>query len=168
MINEKFLLVGIITDAHGINGEVKVRSYTQSPENIIQYKILYDKHGKFFKIKKFKKTSKDFIMKIEGVNDRTTAETFQGTKLFVDRDTLSESESEEDEFYHHELLELKVFDKDKKLLGFVKAFHNFGGGDIIEIEFSNKTTEFYIFSKQIIPEINLQEKYIILEPPEEI
>ena len=48
MYNKKFLEIGLFVGVHGIKGEVKLKSYTQAPENI----FLYEKSNKLIKIQK--------------------------------------------------------------------------------------------------------------------
>jgi 16S rRNA processing protein RimM len=47
----------------------------------------------------------------------------------------------------------------------VRGVHNFGAGDILEIEFSGGTTEFLAFSDANVPVVDVAGGYIVIQPP---
>lgn len=164
--NTDLVAVGIIAGAHGIKGQVKIRSYTANPDDIIAYGALLNKEGtKRFEVRLEGATQNGLIASIKGINDRNAAELLKGTELFVDRATLPESK--EDEFYYDDLIGLEVRDASGANIGKIHALHNFGASDILEIILSGTSKkEMYPFTKQNFPEIRIAEGFVQAELPE--
>ena len=161
-MSEKRVCLGKIVGVHGIKGEVKVKSYTVVDKDIANYGTLEDKTGtKHFNIK-VTGHSKDLLrVKVSGVEDRTEAETLIGTELYAARGVLPEIKAEE-EYYEADLIGLKVLNAEKKEVAKVTGFYNFGAGDILEIKLQSGCSEMLPFNKGYVPEINLEEGYIIV------
>lgn len=164
----QLVCLGKILSPHGIRGQVKVLPFTENPENIISYGPLTDKRGeRQFSLRIVAEQKQHLIVAIEGVTNRNDAEKLRGIELFVSKDLLPETE--EEEFYHHDLINLKVVLTDKTRYGTIKSVQNFGAGDLLEIALSeSKKTVFLPFTKAIVPEIHLSEGYVIIVPPEEV
>ena len=106
--------------------------------------------------------SKELLrVKIKGVDDRNVAETLIGTGLYIERTKLPQTE--EDEFYHTDLIGLMALTSKGEKVGTVNALYNFGAGDLIEIRTSENRLEMLPFTKEYVPTINLKEGYIIVE-----
>src|SRR5690606_40846969 len=73
------------------------------------------------------------LAQVEGVKDRDAAQALHGVRLYVERAALPEPEDAE-EFYHADLIGLRVEDPAGRLLGRVKAVENHGAGDLLEVE----------------------------------
>lgn len=161
-MSEKRICLGKIVGVHGIKGEVKVKSFTAIDKNISTYGELEDKPAKQKFSLKVTGHSKELLrVKINGIDDRTTAETLIGTELYACRDVLPDVTNEE-VFYETDLVGLKVFDSLKNEVAKVIGFYNFGAGDILEIKLKNGRDEMLPFNKSYVPEINLEEGYIIV------
>lgn len=161
-MNEKRVCLGKIVGVHGIRGEVKVKSFTAIDKNIGSYGDLEDKLAKQKFSLKVTGHSKELLrVKINGVDDRTTAETLIGTELYACRDVLPDVVADE-VFYETDLVGLKVFDSLKNEVAKVIGFYNFGAGDILEIKLKSGRDEMLPFNKGYVPEINLEEGYIIV------
>ena len=161
-MTEKRVCLGKIVGVHGIKGEFKVKSFTAIDTDIASYGPLEDKHSKQSFSIKVTGHSKDLLrIKIKGVDDRTLAETMIGTELYAPRGVLPELKDEET-FYETDLVGLTVLDENKKQVAKVIGFYNFGAGDILEIKLSAGRSEMLPFNKTYVPEINLEEGYIIV------
>lgn len=163
MKTDSRICLGVIVGAHGIKGEVKVRSFTENQRDIDNYGVLSDKNGN----KKFSVRvvglAKDFLrVKIEGCNDRNTAEKLKGTELYVERSVLPSTV--EEEFYQTDLIGLEVKNEKGEIVGKVEAFYNFGAGDIIEIRMKQKL-EMLPFNKNFVPVVNIDDGFIIIQEP---
>lgn len=163
---EKKVCLGKIVGAHGIKGEVKVKSFTAVDKGIATYGPLENKDGtKTFELK-VTGHSKDLLRaKIKGIDDRTRAETLTGTELYAPRGILPEVVAEET-YYEADLLGLKVLDENKSEVGKVIGFYNFGAGDILEIKLKSGRSEMLPFNKSYVPEINLSDGFIIVASTE--
>ena len=156
--------MGAVIAAHGIKGEVKVKTFTSSPEALSAYGPLATDEGHALTIVSLSPVKGDeAIVRFEGINDRTAAETLKGQQLFVARASLPEPAA--DEFYLADLAGLRVEDPAGVSLGKVRAIHNFGAGDIIELERAGGGTEFLPFNSSVTREIDVAKGRIVIEPP---
>ena len=161
--------MGVIVGAHGIRGEVKVKSFTEPPEAMASYGALRDQAGtQKFQIKRHRVAKGVVIAKLIGVNDRNAAEALKGTELFLPRDRLPKLEDPE-EFYHADLVGLRAEQPDGTVLGKVVALQNFGAGDIVEIAPDGGGETLYVpFTLEAVPDVNVEEGRIVVICPEEI
>ncbi|MAP95497.1 MAG: 16S rRNA processing protein RimM [Ponticaulis sp.] len=158
--------VGAIAGAHGVQGELRIRSFTLVPEDCFAYGPLLDDDGKILVEPKSARPAKThFVVRPEGNRSREDWEAMKGTKLFVPRDELPAPE--EDEFYYDDLLGLSVRHMDGRELGRVKAVQNFGADDLLEIVAPDGRTAYYLpFTKDVVPVVRLAEKELLAEPDE--
>ena len=156
--------MGAVVAAHGIKGEVRIKTFTASPDALMAYGPLATGGGRVLRITSLKSGKGDeAIVRFEGIADRTAAERLKGEQLSVSRDALPEPDA--GEFYHADLVGLRVEDASGKALGNVKAVHNFGAGDIIEVAGANGATELVPFNTLTIREIDVANGRIVIEPP---
>jgi len=154
----------VITGAHGIKGEVKVKTFTQSPEGLGAYGPLLTEDGRRFQIAALRPgKGEEAIVRFAGVSDRNAAETLKGEHLYVPRAALPPPEP--GEFYHADLIGLRAEDASGNALGTVRAVHNFGAGDVIEIEFPDRKTEFIPFTDDSVPVVDTANGRIVIVPP---
>ena len=67
----------------------------------------------------------------------------------------------EDEFYYNDLIGLNVLDQEQKHIAKIISVHNFGAGDLIEVEFiEDEKREYLPFSKEFIVELDLERNYL--------
>jgi 16S rRNA processing protein RimM len=152
----RLILLGRIGAAHGIKGDVSIRTFTGDPEAIGSYGPLTDKTGaKSFKVRVVRVNPKGgVIARVQGADDRNAAEALNGTELYVDRARLPKPR--EGEFYHADLIGLKAVAPDSGDIGTIVAVENFGAGDLLEIQRTGShETEFVPFTNACVPEIDL-------------
>jgi len=126
------ILLAVIGSAYGIQGAVKVKTFTQAPKNIFDYGPLLDERRQTYVVHFVRTLSKDnLILAIEGITNRTQAEALHGTKLFVDREQFPDLP--EEEFYQSDLIGLLVQSLEGHDVGHIRAFGNYGAGDFLEI-----------------------------------
>lgn len=162
---DQAILVGRILGPHGVRGLLRVQCFGD-PVTLVGFGPVTDKHGKPLFEMDLKSSLKKGVMLMvaEGVNDRNAAEALKGTDLFIPRHRLPEPE--EDEFYNADLLGLAVFHVDGAELGRVKAVENFGASDLLEIQPKSGRTYYVPFTKDIVPEIDLEAGRLSIDPPE--
>jgi 16S rRNA processing protein RimM len=149
------ILLGHISGAHGIRGELVVVSHTAAPEDIAAYGPLSDESGsRTFRLKVVRVGSHGVIVRIAGITDRTAAEALRGIKLYVARAKLPKAA--EREYYHADLIGLTAVATDGTPVGSVIAVQNFGAGDLIEIKLAGTTrTELLPFTDAFVPDVDL-------------
>lgn len=163
---KKRVLLGEISGAHGIRGDILIRTYTETPDAIAGYGPLSDANGrKTFTIKVVRTTDKGVVARVDGVSDRTAAEALRGTKLYIARDKLPETEASE--FYHADLIGLRAVAEDGTPLGEIVSIQNFGAGDLLELKpASGSATEFIPFEDQWVPRVDLDAGHVVINRPE--
>jgi len=149
------VLLGRITTAHGIRGDVVIESYTAAPEDIAAYGPLQSEDGaKRFDVKVVRVTPRGVIARVAGVSDRNAAEALRGTSLYALRADLPEAEA--GEYYHADLVGLRVEDADGKRIGTVAGVHNYGAGDLLELRLDGvAVTELIPFTDAFVPVVDI-------------
>ena len=159
------VLVGVIVGAHGIKGEVKLKSFTSEPMSIGRYGPLQSSLGQQFEITKLKAAKDDFIASLENVNDRNEAETLKGVELFVSREKLPKLKIHE--AYAHDLMGLDVILENGSTLGRLVGMPNYGAGDLLEVAVEGNTETVLIpFTNVFVPQEDFTSGKIIVILPE--
>jgi 16S rRNA processing protein RimM len=158
--------VGQIGAAHGVRGEVRLRSFTSDPAAIADYGPLETEDGRVFEIETLRPAKDHFVVRLSGIRDRDAASALANTKLYVPRERLPET-AEPDEFYHADLVGLAVIDRAGTKLGTVVAIHNFGAGDLIEVRAdTGGNTELVPFDATHVPAVDIAAGKIVVDPPQ--
>ena len=146
-----------IIGAHGIKGEVKVKSFTSDLKAFAAYGPLTDKDGRVFEVKKLRAQINDFICVLSNITDRNAAEALRGTELFVAREKLPSLK--QGEIYLSDL-QGKQAVSDGKALGLIIGFQNFGAGELLELESGMLIPFSFIATVADIVKLNLPEGYL--------
>ena len=161
----RLVCLGQIGAAHGVRGEVRLRSFTADPAAIATYGPLETEDGRVFAIESLRPAKDHFVVRLSGIADRDAAEQLANTKLYVPRERLPEPE-EPDEFYHADLVGLAVLNRAGQRLGTVVAVHNFGAGNLIEVRpDGGGKTELVPFDAATVPTVDLAAGKIVIDPP---
>ena len=153
--------MAVIGAAHGIKGELRVKTFTADPLALGDYGPLFAKDGRAFEIESIRPAGDVVVVRFKGIRDRTVAEGLTGTELFVDRSVLPAEE--QDEFYHADLVGLAVRDETGAGAGKVTAVQNFGGGDILEITFHGRKGLLIPFSQAAVPQVDVAGGFITVD-----
>jgi len=159
------VLLGEIVSAHGIKGEVVIRTYTAEPAAIASYGPLHDEAGdREIRVIAVRAGPKGLIARIANVDDRTAAEGLRGTRLHVDRSRLPPAE--DDSYYVVDLVGLRAQDASGQDIGRVAAVHNFGAGDILELSLHGRTTtELLPFTAAYVPTVDVKAGIVVVQLP---
>lgn len=155
--------LAVIGAAHGIKGEVRVKSFTGDPLALGDYGPLYAEDGRAFRIVDIRMQKDMAIVRFKGVGDRTAAEALTGTALFVDRAMLPD-DLDDEEFYHADLVGLDAVDPQGQPMGKVISVQNFGGGDILEIARNNRSTVLVPFTLAAVPTVDISARRLVVDP----
>jgi 16S rRNA processing protein RimM len=161
----KMICVGVITGAHGIRGHVRIKSFTTEPDDVAGYGVLYDAAGGSpLRLTVSGHSGAQLIARIAGVDDRSAAEALKGRELFVPRSALPPPD--DDEFYYADLVgmraELADGEHQREAIGTVAAVHDFGGGDVIEVETERGATIMVPFTRDAVPEVHVAEGRLVI------
>lgn len=155
--------MAVIGAAHGIRGELRVKTFTGDPLALAHYGPLSAADGRVFEIEDIRPAGAVVVVRFKGLRDRSAAEALTGTALFVDRSVLP-PEADADEFYHADLIGLAVRDGEGAVLGKVTAVQDFGGGDILEIALSTGKGALIPFTRAAVPEIDVAGGFVRIDP----
>ena len=162
------ILLGAIAGVHGVRGEVKVKSFTADPLAIAAYGPLYDDDGRKFELKLSQKAAKDAIViaKIDGIVDRNAAEALKGKRLYAPRDALPAIE-DQNEFYAHDLIGLRVEDRNGRSLGKVVDLADYGAGAVIAIAGGPEGDFELPFADRFVPVVDVAASKLVVDLPED-
>ena len=173
MINKnEWLVVGLITSCHGINGQVKVKSLSDFEERFLQPGIRWlqkenEPPSKIELTSGFKQPGKEtFIIKIQGIKNRNHAEQLKSYKILVKSNEIPELKK--DEFHLLELinLEVKTLENDElKIIGKVINLENEKNNLLIVELFKNQKKVLIPFVQEIVPFVDLKRNFLIVNPP---
>ena len=163
------ICVAQIGAAHGIRGEVRLRSFTQDPRAVTSYGPLESEDGtQRFEIEALRPAKDHFVARFAGIDNREAAEKLTNLKLYVPRDRLPPIEDDET-FYFADLIGLTAVTPDGAPLGTVTAVHNFGAGDMIEIRpQGGGEPQMIPFTDANVPEIDIAAGRVVVVPLTEI
>lgn len=160
------ICIGAIAGAHGVKGLVKIKSFTEKPKDVAAYDTLGDETGdRRYDVTLVGSSRGLVVARVEGVEDREAAQALRGTRLYVDRSALPATE--EETYYHADLIGLDAVGVDGAAIGTVKAVHNYGAGDVIEIERRDEEPLLVSFTRSAVPEVDLTVGRLVVREPEE-
>lgn len=165
MEDRRKICVGVIMGAHGVRGQLRLRSFTSEPEDVFSYKPLTDESGKQKFAIKFNGAMKDyFVATLTGVKDRDAAEALRGTKLFVERSALPAAA--ENEYYEVDLIGLAAKTIEDETIGTVLALHDYGAGAFLEIKPLSGGSFMLPFKDEFVPVVNIDEGFTTVLIPD--
>ena len=167
---DKWMSIGEIVAPQGLKGDIRIKPSSDFPER-------FTKPGKRWiqksnelptEIKLIKGTlipgKSIYVLSIKGVSNRSSAEKLIGWNLVIpvnDRPSLNNNE-----FHYLDLIGLEVRKGHQKILiGYVTDLLK-GGNDLLEIQLIKEGKKVLVpFVKEIIPEIKIKEKWLLITPP---
>ncbi len=152
---EKLIIVGAIAGAHGVRGDVRVKSFTADPEDCFAYGPLLGADGEcLIEAQTIRPAKAHFIVTPSETRTREAWDGLKGTLLHVPRSALPVTD--EDEFYVEDLIGLAVFAGGSEPVGKVKAVQDYGAGDLIEVQpVAGGKSIFIPFTLEDVPMVDL-------------
>jgi len=166
--------VGAIIGAHGVSGQVRIKCFTGRPEDVASFGPVETEDGlRRFTIKVTRGLKDGVAASVSGITDRDAAEGLKGVRLYVPRAALPELPAEDDEYYLADLIGLAVrWVEGTRPEGRIVAVHNFGAGDLIEIELAEdgvkRKTLLVPFERDVVTEVNVVEGHVNVLLPQEV
>ncbi|HKK36815.1 MAG TPA: ribosome maturation factor RimM [Paracoccaceae bacterium] len=158
------ICVGAVAGAFGVRGEVRLKSFCADAAAIADYAPLSDEAGRSYEVRLTRPVKNGFAARLSGVETREDAEALRGRRLYAPRARLPALP--DDEFYHADLVGLEVVDPGGAPLGRVRAVHDFGAGDMLEI-FGPRLGQPVMlpFTREAAPTVDLAAGRIVVDPP---
>lgn len=143
--------VAQIATAHGVKGLVKLRVFAENTDLLNGPLFTSETGGRALSVTLKNATAKFWLAEIGGVSDRDEALALRGTKLYIDRSALPETD--EGEFYVSDLVGRSVQSTDGEKIGTILDVANFGAGDMLEIQPLSGPSFYLPFTDENVPEI---------------
>ncbi|MFC7291816.1 ribosome maturation factor RimM [Hirschia litorea] len=160
------IVVAQIGGAHGVRGHVRVRSYTDYPEDCFAYGPLLDANGNIvFTAKSYQENKDGFVVWPVEHRQREEWMKMKGVLLHVPRSALPEPD--EDEFYFTDLIDCEVVHEDGRKLGRVLQVYNFGADDLLEIKSPLGSDYMLPFTRAIVPKVDIVGRLLTAQPEEQ-
>ncbi len=156
--------LGVITQPHGVRGQVRVKPFTDDPKAVAAYGEVSDrKTGRTFTLSVVNVVKGMAIVRVDGVTDRDQAAALKGIEFWVPRRALPKTGVEE--YYHHDIIGPSVVDKDGAQVGEVIGVENYGAGDLLELRTDEGQTVLVPFTSACVPEVDLNNGRVVMELP---
>ena len=173
MINKnEWLIVGLITSCHGINGQVKIKSLSDFDERFLKPGIRWlqndnEPPSKIVLTSGYKQPGKEiFIIKLQGINTRNQAEDLKKYKILVKPNKLPKLKKEEFHFLELVNLQVKTLENDElKIIGKVLNLENEKNNLLVIELFENQKKVLIPFVKEIVPLVDIKNNFLIINPP---
>jgi len=130
------VVMGKVLVPYGVNGWVKVYSFTEKLESFLTYKKLFlskdQRNWLEIKVKEIKVHGKTIIAKFSEIADRTQADNYRNYLIGVPKDCLPQLN--EDEYYWNDLIGFEVLNLQNFSFGLVDTYIETGANDVIVVK----------------------------------
>ena len=166
---DKWISIGEIVAPQGLRGDIRIKPSSDFPERFTKPGKRWiqktDELPTEIKLTKGKLIpgKSIYVLSIEGVSNRKSVEGIIGWKLVIPIN--SRPRMSKDEYHYFDLIGLEARRGTKKaLIGYVTDLIK-GGNDLLEIELVEGKKILVPFVKEIVPEIEIKEKWLLINPP---
>lgn len=158
------LVVARIGRPHGLRGEVTLEVRTDQPERrlAVGSTLLTDPPVGPLTVTATRAAAGRWYATFAEVADRTAAEELRGVQLVVD---VSDAEAEDDAWYRHELVGLRVEHVDGRRLGTVVGLEHLPAQDALVVEEPSGARSLVPFVRAIVPVVDVRGGRVVLDPP---
>lgn len=158
----ELVVIAAIAGAHGVRGNVRIRSFTAVPEDCFSYGPFLDKAGQeLLEVKHYHPAKGHFVVTPAAPKQKEEWDELKGILLSVPATSLPTAD--EGEFYIRDLVGLAVFGGGSEPVGKVKAVHDFGAGDILEIDLADQPKPLMVpFTQEDVPLVDLAAQRIVV------
>ncbi len=158
--------LGVIGAPHGVRGDVRIRTFTEIPEDIAAYGELTDDAGRLWRLSLRGRHKNGVLASLRGIGDRNAAERLRGQRLYVARARLPELEAET--YYHTDLIGLEARTEDGRVIGDIAMVQDFGAGPLLEITNAQGGTLLLPFTAARVPVVDIAGGKVVLAPCAEL
>jgi len=158
------VVLGRIGAAHGVRGWVRVQSFTDPPEALLEYDAWRASGGRSLRIEEQSWDGKQLRVRFRGIADRTTAETLNGLELQVERTALPALPA--GQYYRDDLLGLRVRNLQGIELGVLDHFVDAPAQAVMVIR--GEREHWVPVTPQHLCRVRLDERWIEVDWPEDL
>ncbi|MEL6791558.1 MAG: ribosome maturation factor RimM [Pseudomonadota bacterium] len=161
------ICLGAFAGAHGVRGEAKIKSFTAEPADVASYGAVESEDGhQQFTLTIIRPLKGDLLLvRAPQIHTREMAQALAGTRVYVDRSALTSPHDHDDDVYYADLIALEARDRIGTVIGVIRAVHNFGAGDILEIgNMSNqKGVHLVPFLRAAVPTLAISDGFVVID-----
>jgi 16S rRNA processing protein RimM len=156
--------IGKIVAPFGIRGELKIRPFTDIPDRFVTLEAVYLSPDYSRRVIKGVRPYKGdmLLLKLDGIDDATTAETLRSCNLCIPSDELAELPP--DAYYQHDILGLRVFRLDDRFVGVISEIMATGGNDVYVIKADDGRQFLIPAIKNVIKQVDLVRRVMYIDP----
>ena len=165
----EYLEIGKVINTHGVKGEVKVLPLTDDPERYSLLKSVFiDNNGKLeeHKIESVRYNKGFVLLKLKGLNSIEDAEKFRNKVLSINREDAIKLP--EGSYFICDLIGIVITDISGTELGTLEDVIKTGSNDVYIVKSKEKKEILIPALKTIIKCINIEQKTMLVDLPEEI
>lgn len=163
-----FLEVGYVNRAHGLHGEVSVKTFDPASETLFEVErvLVRTRDGAEKKrvIENVRSAAKELLVKFEDVRGRTDSEALVGSTILASREDLEEPA--EGEFFQGDLIGLVARSESGEELGKVEELWSHGEVPNLVIRAPGKPELVVPFADEFVPAVDLAAGTVTVKPPE--
>lgn len=166
----RYLTVGQVVGAHGIRGELKIAILTDDPQRFgLLERVFVGREGEEpvpWLLAGYRLHKEWALFRLEGCDDRTTAETFRGCLIQVPREEAIPLE--EGEYFEHQILGLGVWTVHDEYLGEVLEIIYTGANEVYVVQGTDPSHREILIPaiEDVVLEVDLEAERILVELPE--
>ena len=160
---DQLLVMGKIGAPFGVQGWLKVHSYTQPPENLLRYSPWWiGRHGRWaaYRVKQGRPHGKSVVALLEGFADRDAARILVGADVAIERARLEPPG--EGRYYWADLIGATVFNREGVNLGKVDGLIDNGAQDVLVLSGERKRLIPFVPDRYVL-EVDAERKKIIVD-----
>jgi|TARA_R100001377_G_C3175105_1_gene104522 16S rRNA processing protein RimM len=167
---EEQIILGKVGAVYGIKGWLKIHSFTDETEAILDYfpwSLKLGNKTQTVEITDWRKHNKVLIVKVAGIDDRDEAQAFVGSEILTNEAALPELS--EDDFYWRDLIGMSVVTNKGYDLGVVTDMMETGANDVLVVKanlndgFSKKERLIPYLFEQVIESVSIENKQICVD-----
>ncbi len=164
----RLILVGRVAGSFGVKGEVRITAFGDDPLALVRYRTLLHADGRPALTVLGGRVQKNaLIARTEEISVKEVADDWRGVDLYAPREAFAPPE-DEDDFYLADLIGLRAETPQGETVGTVKGVHNFGAGDVLEIQPKAGSSFYLAFTREIVPMVSIAEGRLVVVRPTEV
>lgn len=163
-MSKDFINVGEVSGVFGVKGWIKVFSFTDPRENILNYSPWYLQKGQEIKeisLVGGQRQGKLVVAALEGIEDRDAAAALSGWKILIDKQQLPVAS--EGEYYWADLIGLQVETTEGQYLGVVDHLLETGANDVLVVMDGEQERLIPFLQQQTIKKIDLVKRQMVVD-----
>lgn len=159
---DELVIMGRIAAPYAVRGWVKIQTYTEYLDSLVDYPLWrLGRQGKWrdFKLLEARPQGRNLVAHLEGIDDRSLAESLVGMDVAVERAELPAPD--DDEYYWDDLIGLSVVNLQDQLLGHVDGLLETGANDVLKVQ--GERERLIPFVDAVVQEVNLKDRRIVVD-----